>query len=183
VGAGYVISDFPVPLKVGVGLLDRETGKTRYFADGLEETVSAMSTGPDGAVYLGHSPLRRAVAWGFFGDLGWTHPILGGVGKYAARRLDLLIRDAACAGSARAVNAHNNAGTCPDSVEVDIRQIQGLIDQCRRSSAKAIADADLTPSQWATLDGTLTDAEAALSVTTLDVAAGHLQQACDFFPN
>ncbi len=182
-GAGLLVNDYPMPLKVGIGSLDRETGAVRYFADGPEESVSAISTGPDGSVYLGHSPLRRAVAWGMFGELGWTEPITGGVGKYAARRLDLLIRDAACAAAARALNAHSNEGICPASAETDIRQIQGLVDQCRRSSAKAIADGDLTPADWTTLDGYLTDAEASLALGTLDVAATSLQQACDFFPN
>ena len=127
------------------------------------------------------SPPRRAAAAALFP--GSTHPITGGVGKYAARRLDLLIRDAACACAARALNAHNNEGTCTDSAEADIRQIQALIDQGRRSSVQAIADGDLTAADWATLDGHLTLAEANLLPGTLDTAAGHLQAACDFFPN
>ena len=182
-GAGAILGSTPLPLSLGVGLLDRETGRTLYFADGIEETVSAMSTGPDGAVYLGHSPLRRAAAWALYGDLGWTRPITGGIGKYAARRNDLLIRDAACAGSARAANAFDHAGTCPDSAAADIRQIQALIDQARRASVKAISDGDLDPADWAVLDGHFGLTEATLSVGTLDVAAGHLQQGCDLFPD
>jgi hypothetical protein len=178
-GVGPIVSDQTLPLMVGVGLVDRETGAMRYFADGLEETVSAVSVGPDGAVYLGHSPLRRAIAAALLPSS--THPITGGVGKYAAKRLDLLIRDAGCAASARALNAFNNAGACPASAEADIRQISNLIDQCRRSSAKAIADGDLTSADWTTLDGYLTVAEANLALGTLDVAAASLQQACDFF--
>ena len=182
-GAGSVLGTTPLPFKVGVGLLDRETGQTLSFADGVEETVSAMSTGPDGAVYLGHSPLRRAAAWAVFGDLGLTDPVTGGVGKYAARRLDLLIRDAGCAGAARASNAFANAGACPGSAAADIRQIQILIDQARRSSTGAVAAGDLSAGDWTTLDGYLTLAEGSLDPATLDAAAGHLQQVCDFFPN
>jgi outer membrane protein assembly factor BamB len=179
-GAGPVLNAYSLPLKVGVGLVDRETGLFRNFADGLEETVSAVSVGPDGAVYLGHSPLRRAAARALFPTS--THPITGGVGKYAARRLDLLIRDAGCAASARALNAFDNAIACPASAEADIRQIQALIDQSRRSSAQAVADGDLAAADWATLDGYFSLAEASLAPGTLDEAAGHLQMVCDFFP-
>jgi outer membrane protein assembly factor BamB len=179
-GAGYTVGTTALPLALGVGLVDRETGQMRYFAGGREETVSAVSVGPDGAVYFGHSPFRRAAAYALFDFLS-APPVTGGVGKYAPRRLDLLIRDAACAASTRALNAHAFAGTCPDSEAADIRQIQALIDQSRRSSVKAIADGDLAAPDWATLDGHFSLAEASLAPGTLDTAAGHLQQACDFF--
>ncbi len=181
-GAGSVIGTTALPLALGVGMLDRETGQVRYFADGLEETVSAVSVGPDGAVYLGHSPVRRAASWALFGST-FTYPVTGGVGKYAARRLDLLIRDAACAASARALNAFDNRIACPASAEADIRQIQALIDQSRRSSTQAISDGDLQAADWTMLEGYLSLAETALAPATLDVAAGHLQTACDFFAN
>jgi len=180
-GAGLELEGYPLPLKVGVGLLDRETGKLRYFAEGLEESIAAMNSSPDGSVYLGFSPLRRAVSYALFGEFGMTHPLSGGVGKFGARRLDLLIRDAACAASARALDAFSNAGSCPDSAEADIRQIRNLINQSRRSSARAIADGDLTASDWTTLEGYLTMAEGNLSPPLLDAAAAQLQQACDFF--
>ncbi len=179
-GAGAIIGTTTLPLELGVGMVDRETGGMRYFADGREETVSAVSVGPDGAVYFGHSPFRRAAAYALFDFLS-TPPVTGGVGKYAPMRLDLLIRDAACAASARASNAHAYRGACPDSEAADIRQIQALIDQSRRSSAKAIGDGDLAAADWTTLEGHLSLAEASLSPGTLDVAAGHLQDACDFF--
>jgi outer membrane protein assembly factor BamB len=184
-GSGFVISGesgqpIPLPLKVGVALLDRETGAVRYFSDGMEESVATSATGPDGACYVNHSPMRRALSRALFGDL--THPVVGGLQRYAPRRLDLQIRDAVCAAAARASNAHANVGTCPDSAEADIRQIGYLIQQSRDASSKAIGDGDLTSADWTTLDGYLTDAEANLSLTTLDVVAGHLQQACDFFP-
>ena len=45
-----------------------------------------------------------------------------------------------------------------------------------------ISDGDMMPTDWATLDAYLMDAEPTLTATTLDVAAGYLQQACFFFP-
>ena len=181
-GAGLELNGYPLPLKVGVGLLDRETGELRYFTEGREESIAAMNSSPDGSVYLGFSPIRRAVSYALFGSLGKTDPLSGGVGKFGVKRLDLLIRDAACAASARALNAFNNAVSCPDAAEADIRQIRNLINQSRRSSVKAIADGDLTIGDWTTLDGYLTLAETKLSLDTLDVAGNHLGDACSFFP-
>ena len=180
-GVGLELEGYPLPLKVGVGLLDRETGKLRYFAEGLEESIAAMNSSPDGSVYLGFSPLLRVVSYALFGELGVTHPLSGGVGKFGARRLDLLIPGAACAASDRALNAFDNAGFCPGSAEADIRQIRNLINQSRRSSVKAIADGDLSPSDRTTLDGYLVQAEGNLSPALLNAAAAQLQQACDFF--
>jgi len=51
-----------LPVRVGIAHVDRLTGEPRWFADGLEESLAAMSTGPDGSLYLSHSPLRRAFA-------------------------------------------------------------------------------------------------------------------------
>jgi len=180
--AGFVLPNGTLlPLVVGAILMDRETGDLRYFAPNGEETFSTAAVGPDGALYIGNGPVNRAIARAIFGDL--AAPLTGGIIKYAPRRLDLLIRDAVCAASDRALNAFNYAGTCPDSAEADVVQIQTLIDQARGSSVKAIADGDLTPTGWETLDGLLSLAEGSLSLQTLDTSAGHLEQACDFFPN
>ncbi len=180
--AGFVLpSGTLLPLVVGGILMDRATGDLRYFAPNGEETFSTAAIGPDGALYIGNGPVNRAIARALFGDL--AAPLTGGITKYAPRRLDLLIRDALCAASDRALNAFHYADTCPQSAEADVAQIQTLIDQARGSSAKAIADGDLAPTDWETLDGLLSLAEGSLSVETLDTAAAHLEQACDFFPN
>ena len=42
--------------------LDRETGKVRYFADGLDESVAVMNIGPDGAYYNANFPVRRSIS-------------------------------------------------------------------------------------------------------------------------
>jgi hypothetical protein len=180
-GAGYVLNGISLPLKVGIGLIDRETGKIRYFADGPEESVSALNTGPDGAVYLGNSPIRRAMARAIFPWL--TPPLTGGITKYAPKRLDLLIRDAVCAAADRAQNAFSNHDLCPDAAAVDIRQIQLLIDQCRHSAPQAILDGDLSLGEWLGLEGLLMLAQIKLSPDRLDSAASYLQQACAYFPD
>ncbi|MCA9771046.1 MAG: PQQ-binding-like beta-propeller repeat protein [Myxococcales bacterium] len=169
-----------LPLAVGVGVLDRDTGAVRFFTDGLEETVAVMSTGPDGALYIGNSPLRRAFARALFP--GFTPPIEGGIRKFAPRRLDLLVRDAACAARARALNADANQGLCPDSAGADLTQLRELIDEARAAGPKAVTDGDLAPGDWAMLSATLAAAASNLTLAGLSTAAGELGAVCDFFP-
>lgn len=165
-----MVRDVPLPMKLGVGLVDRQTGKLRYFAEGLEESISVVCIGPDGGVYLGHSPIRRAIALALYGD--FLPPLVGGIGKYAVRRPDLLVREAVCAAADRAWNAY----TCRSetaSAEADICQIKLLIKQARERNPWG---AGAEP--WLTVEGHLNAAETYLSVQTLDKAAYRLQQAC-----
>ena len=67
-------------LHVGMGLLDRETGKLRYFAEGREDSVAMSIVGPDGSIYVGHSPLRRAAGKAVYPDL--TPELTGGVARF-----------------------------------------------------------------------------------------------------
>ena len=169
-----VIGDMPpIPLALGVGLLDRETVHVRYFTEGREESVSVTSIGPDGSIYIGHSPIRRAAVVALFGEC--VPEITGGVQKFSAKRLDLLARDAVHAAANRAKNvAVNGGGWANDVKNVEVKQIGILIEQCRTSSAKAVSDGDLTAGQWTTLDGYLTLAESALSLTIPDFTTAFL---------
>jgi len=170
-----------LPLAVGMGVLDRATGRIRYFVDGFEGTVSVIPTGPDGAMYIGHSPVRRAIARALFPDL--AGPLVGGIGKYAPRRLDLLVRDAACAAADRAGNAHAVYEVCPDSSSADLVQIRELIEQAIDAGTRAMADGDLTAAQWGLLETSILTAEANLSLDDLDEARRHLDNICGFFPD
>jgi hypothetical protein len=124
-----------LPVRTGVALIDRLTGNARWFADGLEESLGAMSTGPDGALYLPHAPLRRA----FSLALGLTNePLVGGVSKWASTRDDLLARDAACAATARAQNAFENETACIDSSIADMAQIDALRAQMVDAADRAV---------------------------------------------
>jgi len=169
----------PLPLSVGCGLLDRETGEIRYFTEGREESVSISAIGPDGNIYIAHSPIRRLFSSALFGGL--VPPVTGGVQKFSAKRLDLLARDAVHAASDRARNVSaNGAGWSSDVKEIEVMQIGLLIEQTRTAAAKAIADGDLAAATWTTIDGYLTAAESALSsLATPDFtdAYQNLQQA------
>jgi hypothetical protein len=181
VGAGFPTPGLVLPQRVGIGVLDRETGDLRYFADGLEESVGVLNTGPDGAMYMGHSPLRRIFSRVLFelGQLPPTDPlIMGGVRKWTPARLDLLARDAVCAAEDRAANAFAFRGECPDSAEADVTQIRELIVQARRAGEAAVANAELSSEAW---EGVVKDVDKAsriLKVPTLNAVATHLGKAC-----
>lgn len=144
IGVGYPPSH---PLSVGIGLLDRETGALRWFEAGGEQTVAELSTGPDGAIYVPNSGLRTAITnclaeagiVPFGGD-----PQIGGITKFSPARLDLLARDAVCAGADRARNALKSCHECRESAAADVTQILALIHQAGEAAEQAEADGDLS---------------------------------------
>ena len=180
IGAGHVTTGVSMPFKCGVGLLDRETGELRYFAEGIEESVSVASVGPDGSIYIAHSPIRRAVARAVFGEK--LPGLTGGIARFKPVRLDLLIRDALWAAATRARNAGRNAAKYPQSANDDVRQITDLIAQCRRSSSKAISDGDLKLETWNEIDGILRRIENDLTLDGLGAVAIAFQKASDLIP-
>lgn len=142
VGAGLRTDAQSLPVRTGVVHLDRATGEPRWFADGLEESLGAMSTGPDGALYLPHAPLRRA----FSLALGLTaEPLVGGVAKWSSTRDDLLARDAACTAADRARNALVHTEICPASAAADLDQVALLRDQMLHATARAVERGELAP--------------------------------------
>ncbi len=98
IGAGRQLGSQQLLSKFGVGLLDRETGRLRSFAEGREESIAVTAVGPDGGIYTAGSPVRRAIARALLGDR--LPPLVGGISRYRPARLDLLVRDAACAAAA-----------------------------------------------------------------------------------
>lgn len=149
-GAGVLAGTTALPITVGIAQLDRDTGAVRWFAEGLEETVALMSIGPDGALYVGNSALRRIYAFVLSqaGTLPPTPPIVGGIRKWAPARLDLLARDATCAAADRARNAFEYSNECRDSAEADVTQIMELITQARVAGRQAKKDGDLSTEEW-----------------------------------
>jgi hypothetical protein len=137
-----------------------------------------MSSGPDGALYMGKSPVRRL----FANPLGLSSARLcGGITMFVPQRLDVLMRDAA-----RAVNAWENQAACPDSAGADVVQIEELIAQMRAASPQAVLDGDLgllhrrrLERRLVRAEAELADAEASLGTgTALRRAARRLQGAC-----
>lgn len=125
VGAGFAIKGQLLPLSIGVALLDRDTGKVRYATPGAEETVSVMSSNEDGALYLGHSPFRHALALALTGK---KTPVLGGIAQYRPQHTELLVRDASCAAASRLQNPVLAQFT-PQQQQANQRQISQLITE------------------------------------------------------
>lgn len=176
VGGGKSIADREIMLKVGSGLLDRETGELISFTEGREESIAVTSVASDGGVYSANSPVRRVSGKAIFDDL--TGDVIGGISRYKPVRNDLLVRDATCAAGVRARNASTIAESAPASAAEDIRQIQVLIDQSRAAADRAVSDGDLDVTQAATFEAELEAAESRLSLTELDGAAASLLAIC-----
>ena len=166
VGGGQTLEGREVMLKVGVGLLDRDTGELVSFTQGREESIAVTSVAPDGGIYTANSPVRRVPgkALPMFEDL--TDDIVGGISRYKPIRNDLLARAASCAAAARAQNAATIADSAPLSANQDILQIQVLIDQSRAAIDRALSDGDLDA------------AEASLSIEGFETTAASLLRVC-----
>ena len=181
-GAGLAVAGLQMGLSVanGMGVLDRDTGHIRYFVKGVEETIAVINTGPDGVMYIANSPVGHSVALALFGSL--VPPLKGGITKYGQKRLDVLIRDIACAAADRATNAHANLTACPDAADADVTQILALIDQALTVGPQAVADGDLAAVDWTGLETLFTDGQTFLTTSGrdgLDEAEVPVRQACD----
>ncbi len=177
VGGGRSIADREIMLKVGVGLLDRDTGRLRSFALGREESIAITSVAQDGGIYTASSPVRRAA--GVALDLqGVAEEIIGGISRYKPVRNDLLVRDATCAAGVRARNAAEIAATSAAAAEEDMRQVQVLIEQSRGALSRAGADGDLTSQVVADLDDRLASIASSLTADGLDAAGNALVAVC-----
>jgi outer membrane protein assembly factor BamB len=176
---GIVAGKQKFPFKVGAGLIDRETGEIRYFADGAEDSVSSMVTGPDGGLYVGNSPLRRVLGRATFGEGVSPQPVVGGVTRFKPIRQDLIIRDALWAASTRARNAAGFAASHPAAAAADLFQIRQLIDQCRQVAPQALGERSLQAQQWSVIETALNQAEQLLlpEAEALQAAATILDQA------
>ena len=167
-------------LHVGMGLLDRQTGKLRYFAEGREDSLAMSVVAADGSIYVGHSPLRRAVGKAFYPDL--TADVTGGVARFKPVRLDLLARDAICAAGARAANARTlDQAAEAAAVSTDSRQIGFLIAQAEGGMDQALNDGDMTPGDASSLRELLARGLDSLAASDLAGSATALNSACDMF--
>lgn len=180
IGGGKTILGRTLMLHMGMGLLDRKTGKLRYFAEGREDSLAMSVVAPDGSLYVAHSPLRRAAGKAMYPDL--TPDITGGIARFKPIRLDLLARDAICAAEARGANASTlNRTTELAAINTDIRQIKVLIKQANGAIPKAVSDGDMTAEDAGSLGSLLTQSTANLTPANLKKAVIEMAAACAMF--
>ena len=163
-----------------MGLLDRETGKLRYFTEGREDSLAMSVVAADGSIYVAHSPLRRAVGKAMYPEL--TPDVTGGIARFKPIRLDLLSRDAICAAEARAVNASTlSQATEQAAITTDIRQIKVLLKQADGAMTKALSDGDLSAEDASMGGNLLKKSSSYLTPLGLTESVGHLAKACTVF--
>jgi outer membrane protein assembly factor BamB len=180
IGGGKSLIGANLMLHVGMGLLDRETGKLRYFAEGREDSLAMSTVARDGSIYVAHSPLRRAVGKAMYPEL--TQDITGGIARYKPIRLDLLARDAICAAEARGANASRlNQTTELAAISTDIRQIKVLLNQASNAITKAVSDGDMTAEHAGTLSDLLEQSADKLTPAKLQGAVKDFTIACATF--
>ena len=180
IGGGKDILGNTLMLHMGMGLLDRQTGKLRYFAEGREDSVAMSVVAADGSIYAAHGPMRRAVGKAFYPDL--TSDVIGGVSRFKPIRQDLLARDAICAAGVRAANASSLDLTAESAaISTDLRQIGLLITQAENAIDHAIIDDDMIASDADPLRDLLTQSVTSLAEGDLASSATVLNSACEIF--
>ena len=147
-GAGRQLGQSQIGTQFGMGLLDRQTGQLRWFAQGREESIAVTSIGPDGSIYVAHSPVRRAVARGVMGDK--IAPLVGGIQRYRPTRFDLLARDASCAAARLAQRWQATGLEHAASRRDDEAQIQMLLKQAREATTRALERGEISTPLHAT---------------------------------
>lgn len=157
--AGVIAGNMKFPLKLGAGFIDRETGKIKYFVDGSEDSVNTMVGAPDGAIYLGNSPLRRIFGRAILGQDKSPAKPRAGITKFKPIRYDLFVRDSLWAAANRAENTANFIDTHPRAVAADIKQISSLIKQGKTNIRLAVAEGSLSKGKAQQLNAMFTTFE------------------------
>lgn len=179
VGAGRRIGEQQLMSKFGMGLLDRDSGELRSFAEGREESIAVSAVGPDGAAYTAGSPVRRAIARAVFGDA--LPPLVGGIHRYRPLRYDLLARDAACAAAGRAARWLATDPVHKASQRDDVAQIGILLRQAIDALAPATQRGELAAERSGEIATSLAGALTSLAGMELGVASSHLGNVCALF--
>lgn len=149
---GVVHGKQKFPMRVGAGLIDRKTGKIRYFADGAEDSVSSTVTAPDGSIYVGNSPLRRVLGRAILGREHSPQPPHGGISRFKPKSYRAVIKEALWAIEVRLKNAKRWQSSAPNSIRDELHQVQVLFQQCRFVAPKAIAAGEMSADTWHTIE-------------------------------
>ncbi|QFI36989.1 PQQ-binding-like beta-propeller repeat protein [Moritella marina ATCC 15381] len=141
VSIGAVKSYGSVDLMVGVGLglLDKDTGKMISFVEAAEESIAVTVVAPDGGFAIGHSPTRRLAAKGILGDN--ADDIIGGVARYVPTNPEFVARDAVCM-AVRYTERQQSYSKIDNAqaYEWDTKQINVLVNQAENALGREVDD-------------------------------------------
>lgn len=179
VGAGKQIGNLRLLQGVGMGILDRDTGKLRYFAPGREESISISSISPAGTICTANSPVRRALTVAL--QPKQVPPLVGGISCYKAIRLDLLARDAICAAKDRMVNLMQWHQDHIRAAEVDLHQIALLLDQAESALDTALERGEIAADAATEIKEQLVIIKSNINNSALSTATEILGDTCELF--
>lgn len=131
-------------IQLGIGVVDKETGRLNSFATIREESISGGTIAPDGSYIVANSPLRRVIARaipGVASPLTVSRPITGGISRVKPYDYTLIARDAACSARDRALNtATLDPVTQADAVAADLQHLEVLLDQSEDTLHRAATE-------------------------------------------
>ncbi len=163
-GAGYFLGPkAPLPLKLAVGLLDRETGRIRYVTEAREESIAPTTIGPDGGIYQAHSQLRRGLSLAIFPKSMIGDPLIGGIARYKPIRHDLFYRDIIDSIIDRLEKISKVYNTCTEtSLQADISVVEVLLRQAESVYRKALIERDIKKNNFKKVKSTLVKVQSLL---------------------
>lgn len=139
IGAVKSYGSIDLMVGVGLGLLDKDTGKMISFVEAAEESIAVTVVAPDGGFAIGHSPTRRLAAKGILGDN--ADDIIGGVARYVPTNPELVARDAVCM-AVRYTERQQSYSKIDNAqaYEWDTKQINVLINQAETALGRDVDD-------------------------------------------
>jgi outer membrane protein assembly factor BamB len=182
-----------LPAVVSMTLLDKQTGAVLNAAPAQEESVAVISTGQDGALYIGNSPIRRGFLRGILepGPGGvvpspidpvvslLVPPLIGGVSKYAPKNgYRYFVRDATCLAQRRleAWQQYSASAATAFSLSLERAVVTNLIRQSADNLALAFAAGEIPDHGEMSL--ALDEAEAGVEAENLSLAIASLSAIC-----
>lgn len=131
-----------LPLRRGGVRLDRETGKTLWYAENTGDSVAVTELAPNGALVIPQSPIRSVLAGLAFA--GQEGEITGGIAVFMPDQPELLARDAVC--SAAAMAERGEAASDTDVAESFRAQARALMRQAQSADVIELAGLDMAAS-------------------------------------
>lgn len=180
-----------VPVKLAVGIADRETGEVLWVSEAMEDSTALLQPLNDGSMVIPQAPSRSLAArvllplFGFAQSDIAQRPVRGGIAVWRSTRNDLVIRDASCAAFDRESRATTIYEENPRGTVEDLAAVEDLIKQSRKVALEGIEQGVLSEGDWTFINNRFTEVESLHnawlqepSETLLRAATEELSEAC-----